>query len=244
MRTTKDKLNNTHAIIWDYDGTLFDTREKNFNVTKKIIERIKGDITSFSVLESVNTYYFSHLKAENWRDFYGDEFYLSENEIDEAGKLWTEYQLSDRTTITPIDGLSAVIRSLKFPQGIVSQNSKENILQNLMRNNLGSHFQSIIGYEEVDLKRQKPHPDGLIKCIRDLCQSKSGNVFYIGDHHTDYQTAKNANEYFIRYKEDLKVISVAAAYSDCFHLSDLKNEFDFTANTADDIVKIINDFTK
>jgi hypothetical protein len=29
---------NINAIIWDYDGTLVDTRQKNMNVTKKIHE--------------------------------------------------------------------------------------------------------------------------------------------------------------------------------------------------------------
>ena len=144
----------------------------------------------------------------------------------------------------PIDGVCEVIKSLKFPQGIVSQNSKENILQNLRLNNLDPHFQSIIGYEEVDLKKQKPHPDGLIKCISDLCQSKFGYVFYIGDHETDMLLVKNANEFLIGHNKDLKVISIAAAYSDCFHLSGLKNDFDFSANSAGDIVKIINDFSE
>jgi HAD superfamily hydrolase (TIGR01549 family) len=244
MLYSKNKSHNTFLIIWDYDGTLFDTREKNFNVTKKIIARIKGDITSFSALESVNTYYNSHLKAENWRDFYGNEFCLSENEIDEAGKLWTEYQLNDNTVITPIEGVSEVIRSLNFPQGIVSQNSKENIVQNLMRNNLDKHFHSIIGYEEVDIKKQKPDPAGLLKCIGDLCHSKSRYVFYIGDHETDMQSAKNANEFLNRHNKDLKVISIAAAYSNCFHLSGLKNKFDFTANTTEEIVNIITEFTE
>jgi phosphoglycolate phosphatase-like HAD superfamily hydrolase len=244
MRIIKDKSNNTRALIWDYDGTLFDTRQKNFNVTKRIVRRVKGNSDPFSALNSVTEYYNSHLRAVNWRNFYRDEFQLSEEEIDEAGKLWTEFQLKETTPVLPIDGVCEVIKSLKFPQGIVSQNSKENILQNLRQNNLDPHFQSIIGYEEVDLKKQKPHPDGLIKCISDLCQSKSGYVFYIGDHETDMLLVKNANEFLIGHNKDLKVISIAAAYSDCFYLSGLKNDFDFTANSAGDIVKIINDFSE
>ena len=192
-----NKSKNTCAIIWDYDGTLFDTREKNYNVTKKIIKEVKGGFNQFPVLNSVTEYCNSHLQAANWRDFYRDEFNLSEDEIDTAGKLWTEYQLDDYTNVPPIYGVRDVIKSLNFPQGIVSQNSSENITQNLKRNNLNTYFQSIIGYEEVDLKLQKPHPAGLLKCIEHLCNSKSGNAFYIGDHETDLQTAKNANQFFL-----------------------------------------------
>jgi HAD superfamily hydrolase (TIGR01549 family) len=237
-----NKSKNICAIIWDYDGTLFDTRQKNYNVTKRIVNIVKGTYKNFPALNSVTDYYNSHLQARNWRDFYRDQFYLSENEIDEAGKLWTEFQLNDDTIVPPIDGIVSVIKSLNFPQGIVSQNSRENISQNLKRNKLDAHFQSIIGYEEVGLKLQKPHPAGLLKCIEYLCNSKSGNVFYIGDHETDLHTAKNANQFFEENNRSLKVISIAAAYSECFHSDNLKSDFDFNAETADEILNIICDF--
>jgi HAD superfamily hydrolase (TIGR01549 family) len=235
-----NRLKNICAIIWDLDGTLFDTRQKNFNVTKKIITKVKSDFNQFPALNSVTEYYDSHLRAANWRDFYRVEFHLSEDEIDEAGMLWTEFQLKDTTSVPPINGVSKVIKLLSFPQGIVSQNSKENIIQNLKQNNLDEYFQSIIGYEEVDLNKQKPDPAGLLKCIEHLCDSKSGNVFYIGDHETDLQTAKNANHFFAESSRSLKVISIAAAYSACFNSNNLKNNFDFNARTADDILKIIS----
>ena len=39
----KDK-NNVCAVIWDYDGTLVDTKQKNFNVTKKIIKKFQEEM--------------------------------------------------------------------------------------------------------------------------------------------------------------------------------------------------------
>jgi len=239
-----DKSNNICAIIWDYDGTLFDTREKNYNVTKKIIAEIKGGFNQFPVLKSVTDYYNAHLQAVNWRVFYRNEFSLSEDEIDKAGKLWTQFQLRDTTKVPTINGVSEVIKLLNFPQGIVSQNSKKNITQNLKLNNLDSCFQSIIGYEEVDLKQQKPDPTGLVKCIENLCNSNSGNIFYIGDHETDIQTAKNANQFYTENNKRLKVFSIAAAYSDCFQFTTRKNEFDFTAHKTYDILSIINEYDK
>jgi phosphoglycolate phosphatase-like HAD superfamily hydrolase len=42
-------ITNIKAIIWDYDGTLVDTRYKNLNVTRNIIESIiETDAEEFS----------------------------------------------------------------------------------------------------------------------------------------------------------------------------------------------------
>jgi HAD superfamily hydrolase (TIGR01549 family) len=236
------KLKSICAIIWDYDGTLFDTRQKNFNVTKKIVQKVKGTSKLFPALKSIDSYYNSHLKSENWRDFYREEFNLSEFEVEEAGKLWTEFQLNDTTIVTLIDGVGEAIKSLNFPQGIVSQNSKESIAQNLKLNNLEAYFRSIVGYEEVELKKQKPDPTGLLICIEHLCNSNLGIVFYIGDHETDGQTVKNANKLLKEKNVEMKIISIAAAYSECFNVKSIKKSFDFTATAAADIISIVNDF--
>ena len=36
-------MREVQAVIWDFDGTLVDTRQKNFNVTRALVERIKGE---------------------------------------------------------------------------------------------------------------------------------------------------------------------------------------------------------
>jgi HAD superfamily hydrolase (TIGR01549 family) len=222
------------AVIWDYDGTLVDSRQKNFNVTKKILKKIAGDYSGFQVLSSINNYTYSHLKATNWREFYRDEFNLTDEEIDKAGRLWTEYQLSEDTKVPIINGLGKVIKLLKkLPQGIVSQNSKENIIKNIKKFDLGSYFSSIIGYEEVDLRKQKPDPEGLLICIRQLCESNAGIVFYIGDHETDLETAKRANQYFGENKIEITVSSIAAAYSEYFKSISSANNFDYIADQTD-----------
>jgi len=166
------------AIIWDFDGTIADSRQKNFNVTKTIMENILGaDSKIFPVLNSLEDYHSAQTQATNWREFYRVSFDLTEEQVDNAGKLWTEYQLKDQTPIPLIRGVGNAISALsKFPQGIVSQNSKSIISKCLENNNLCSYFEGIIGYEQVDLKRQKPHPDGLLMCIERLMDSKSGYV--------------------------------------------------------------------
>ena len=84
------------AVIWDYDGTLVDTRHKNLNVTRKIIERItKRSADEFPMLENIEEYHRATMDTSNWRKCYREEFEIGEEQVKEAGSLWTEYQLND-----------------------------------------------------------------------------------------------------------------------------------------------------
>ena len=102
-----------------------------------------------------------HARTSNWRELYRQEFKVTEKQIDKAGRMWTAFQLNDDTEVVFYKGIEGVICDLaKFPQGIVSQNSRKSIIQNLEKKKLLPFFNYIVGYEEVDLKKQKPEPDG------------------------------------------------------------------------------------
>ena len=232
------------AIIWDYDGTLVDSRQKNLNVSRKIVSKIlKGDPTEIPALSSLSNYHQAHIKATNWREFYKESFEFDENQTDDAGRMWTGYQLEDQTPIPLIDGVEKAIISLRrFPQGIVSQNSRSIIANYLEDNNLLSYFDEIIGYEQVDLKRQKPYPDGLLMCIERLMDSRTGNVLYVGDHETDVQCALNANNILSENKAEIKIISVGAFYGFNVDTSGWSVLPDYQIQNAADIKSIVNNF--
>ncbi len=232
------------AIIWDYDGTLVDSRQKNLNVTKKIVARIlKGSPTDIPALSSLNNYHQAHIKATNWREFYKDSFGLTEEQTDDAGRMWTGFQLEDQTSIPLIDGVKEAIISLRrFPQGIVSQNSRSIIANYLEDNNLMSYFDEIIGYEQVDLKRQKPYPDGLLMCIERLMDSGTGYVLYVGDHETDVQCALNANNILSETNQQIKIMSIGAFYGFNVDTSGWNEMPDYQIKNASDIKGIVNSF--
>ena len=175
--------NNNFAIIWDFDGTLVDTGYKNLRVTRNIIEYVtQKNASNFSALESSENYQIANNRSYNWRELYKREFQLTEDQIDIAGRLWTEYQLLDDTDVYLFDGITEVIRSLgNFPQGIVSQNSRENIIHILEKNNLVPFFKQIIGYEEVGFKNQKPNPYGLLSCIEKLLGSRANAIAHAAE---------------------------------------------------------------
>ena len=203
---------NIKSIIWDYDGTLVDSRIKNLNVTRRIIEKATGKkYNEFPALDNLPDFEKAHQQSENWRDFYFREFNFTEEQTNQFGPWWTEFQLSDNTKIELYPGVFQLLRELKkYPQAIVSQNSRENILNLLKRQNIEDIITCIVGFEEVLINRQKPFPDGLLKCLDHLNSDTEGFVFYIGDHEGDSQLAYNTNKYF--RKNDLNLIEINENY--------------------------------
>lgn len=236
--------NKIQAIIWDYDGTLVDTGRGNLNVTKKIVENVSGvNPNKFFALQNLENYYSVNKVSKNWRELYKHEFDFNDEQTDKAGKLWTEFQLNDNTPAIFFDGIQAVIFDLaKYKQGIVSQNSKEKIVSILKKNELDPYFESIIGYEEVDLLKQKPDPDGLVKCIDNLTGLLPGTVVFIGDHETDFQCAVNTNQVFKSEKIDVKVMSIGVRFNFNSNDSEWSVLPDFRVERAKDIVEIVKSF--
>ncbi len=232
---------NIRAIIWDYDGTLVDTRHKNLNVTKKIIEGICSEnAQQFTALSSLENYHAANRHHPNWREMYRCEFNLNEDQIDAAGIMWTEYQLNDDTAVPFYDGIKDVIRTLsEFPHGIVSQNSKQSIMRVLEQKELLSYFDHIVGYEEVGLKRQKPEPDGLLMCLERLSPSVTGIVLYIGDHETDTQCVFRANRVLAKGRAALKVISIGALFDSETNTSNWHIRPDYQIQRAAELLEIV-----
>ena len=230
------------AIIWDYDGTLVDTRRKNLNVTRKIIESIiEIPADKFSALKSLENYSTANRQASNWRELYRQEFNLTEEQIDEAGRLWTTFQLEDDTDVAVYNGIERVIGDLAgITHGIVSQNSRSSIALNLEKCHLLPYFKYIVGYEEVDLKKQKPEPDGLLKCIEKLPAMQYGCVCYIGDHETDIQCVAAANHVLREKNVDLRIISIGACYNPETDTASWNAQPDYKARKVTDILEIID----
>jgi len=230
-----------NAIIWDYDGTLVDTHIKNLNVTRKIIKQITGkEPINIPALADLNNYRVVTNKAENWRTLYKNEFNLNDSEIEQAGKLWSEFQLKDETEVPFYDGIINVIKNLgKYPHGIVSQNSKENIKQYLLKTKMLKYFNCILGYEEVESSKQKPDPEGLLQCISELVQQETGTIVYVGDHETDIRCAANANKVYKENGSKLHVISIGALYDTDTDISTWRVKPDFAAEKVKDIIEIM-----
>lgn len=227
-----------NSVIWDYDGTLVDSGLKNLNVTKAILSELMNDIDiGNSVLNSLENYERANSRSSNWRELYRNEFGMGETQIDDAGKLWTGFQLQDKTEVQLFEGIRFAVQKLStYSQGIVSQNSSENIRVNLGLNDLAKYFDQIIGYEEVDITKQKPDPEGLLKCISELSDKNDGLSIYIGDHITDIECANNANEQI----GGNKVVSILLNNNKKNIIDEWAIKPDYIAERPEDILEIID----
>ncbi len=231
------------AILWDYDGTLVDSTRKNMEVTIDVLRRFhKGkDFPIPEILTSVEKYLEANYRYKNWRELYKNCYQLSEEQVNEAGKLWSPCQLANETLADLYPGLDNTIKAFAYiSQGICSQNASANIHKSLDAFGLASYFTAIIGYEEVSNLQQKPDPAGFLKCIEQMgLDIEKTALIYIGDHQEDVVFAKNAEHALREAGQEVSVISIAVGYSgsspETWHIKP-----DYIANSAEEINRIIH----
>lgn len=228
------------GIVWDFDGTLADTRARNLAVNRKIVQTVSGrPYQDYPALRSLEAYSAVSSRVRNWRALYLQEFGLEVDAAERAGRLWTEFQLADTTPAVLYDGIPSALEALRaLRHGIVSQNSAENIRAFLRQVGLDGCFAMVIGYEEVLLTRQKPEADGLLRCIATLYPAERGVVLYVGDHSTDTECAFNANAMLAANGGGISVKAVAASFDGPADIDRWRIQPDHVAHHPLDVVKI------
>ena len=231
------------AVIWDFDGTLVDTREKNLNVTRALVELVTGlPAERFSALRSLVDYERALQRHGSWKDFYCEELRMTDAQANKAGSRWMEYQLRDRTPVPPFDGIEEVLQALQhLPHGIVSLNAKPNIERFLGELELHHHFEEVLGYEAVAMDRQKPKPDALLLCIERMTGMRPGRVLFVGDHEVDVQCAHNATRLLASRGVPIEVLSVGAHYSPNAESSHRRARPHFTARCPREILDYVEE---
>ena len=203
------------AILWDFDGTLADSAAKNIAISKQILARVAPRLTGDNLprcLRSSAAYHVANHGARHWRELYRDYFGMNDVEIKTAGPLWNTYQALDKTPVTLFDGINDTVSRLSdYPQGICSANSTGNIKQVLEQNGISAAFQSVIGYENLQLHDQKPAARGGVQCLQEIFgHTRDKNIIYIGDHIADVLFARDLHQ---RLGPSCTVTSVVVTYS-------------------------------
>jgi HAD superfamily hydrolase (TIGR01549 family) len=243
-RSASDARGPLRAVLWDFDGTLADTRARNFQVVRRVIADATGKpadhvpaLRSREVYDRVNRSY------ANWRDLYIREFGFSEEETDRVGRLWTEYQLADDTPAPVFRGLKTALAALRrVPHGIVSMNGRRQIERSMEAAALSRYFRSVVGWEDVDIRRQKPEPDGMLACLAQVTDGGPGTVLYVGDHQTDVHCAARANEELARRGRDIRIVPVLACFAGPVTWDHWTYRPAFTARRPRDVVGVAGRF--
>lgn len=229
------------AVVWDFDGTLVDTRQKNLNVTRRLVELLRGiPADSLPALRSLASYERALHRHNHWKDFYREELGMTDADIARAEQNWLEQQVLDETEATSYDGILEVLEELAhLPHGIVSLNARSNILRFLEQLEMHRHFDEVLGFEAVQPHRQKPHPEALVACIDRLTESRPGKVLYIGDHASDMECARNASRHFLECSVQIEVIGIGAVYSPLADASEWEASAHFRAEHPREILTFV-----
>lgn len=228
------------AFVWDFDGTLADTRHRNYNVVRRLLAENTGRaLDAIPALASAETYDQVNRRFVNWRELYLREFGFDEQETDRLGRMWSEYQQRDDTPAEIFEGIGDVLLALGGAgHGIVSQNARGQIARTLEQARLLQHFRVIVGYDDVPLQRQKPEPDGVLACLERLTAFAPGRVLVIGDHETDLRCARNAQRALAERGEAVEVLSVAACFGGHGGCASWGEQPDFVARSPREVALI------
>jgi beta-phosphoglucomutase-like phosphatase (HAD superfamily) len=211
------------AVVWDFDNTLVDSREKNLAVTRRIVTHLRGTWDRIPMLSSLESYEEALWRTRNWRDLYRSELGMDDETIDEAGRLWTGYQIAETTTAPILPGIPEALEALRhLPHAIFSANSRRNIDEMLNGHRLRDRFAAVVGYEEVHLRAQKPAPDGFLLCVERLGIDGPG---------------VNANAELERRGMPIRALSVGADYGRS-EGSEWSIEPDYRAGSPDAVVRL------
>jgi phosphoglycolate phosphatase len=179
-----------HAVIFDCDGVMFDSRGANINYYNYLLSRF--DLPPMTE-EKVN-FVHSYTAKDSVRHIFEGTPYLA-RAIDLAKQVDYTPFIHDMV-IEP--GLKDLLVELKPDFGLgVATNRGNSMPQVLEYNNLKEYFDIVVS--SLDVKNPKPHPDGLLK-ILNFFSIPPGNLFYIGDSILDGQSARAAGVVFIAYK--------------------------------------------
>lgn len=229
------------AIVWDFDGTLVDTRAKNLAVTRMLVERVTGRTAdAIPALASREGYESALHRHQHWHDFYRVELGLDEGELSAAAGLWMEAQAADRTEAPCFTGIPEVLaRFDHLPHGIVSLNARDNIARIVAALELDGYFDVIFGFEAVPLERRKPEPDALLLCIDRLGARDPGTVVYIGDHETDAMCATRAHGAMSDRGKSVRVLSIAVDFGGSGSVQRWSARPDHVATSAREVREIL-----
>jgi len=195
-------------------------------------------------LTSLEEYKAAAHSMINWRDFYMNYFGMSEQQSDDAGALWSKFQLKNQTPVKIFDGIPELLNHLSpTPQGICSLNCSLNIEKELQQRQLRDYFSSIVGYNSNLINKPKPDPESFVVCLEQMKIPAAGNIIYIGDHHEDTEFARNAEKLLRNDKNQLRIINIAVCYSGSTP-NHWENKPDYQAHSVEEMVSIIAAFAE
>ena len=185
MVSCMNKETAVRAVLFDYDGTLRDTKHVILGALKAALEHHGATMPSTEEL-TPHLHHSSFVRQAFLPDVSAEEF--------EKVYYQTKDILSEDVTL--FEGTAEMLKNVRangYAVGLVTA-AKKSMLQFEQLGLQDSVFDVIIGAE--DLTEHKPHPQGILMAVKTLGVSLRETV-YVGDMPTDYAAAVAAGVEFV-----------------------------------------------
>jgi HAD superfamily hydrolase (TIGR01549 family) len=173
------------AVLFDWDGTLADTAEASYRCYVRMFAELG---IAFDREAYARTY------SPNWYLTF-QALGLPEEKWSIADSRWLAHFAEEQVEL--IDGAREVLETLTargLATGIVTSGGRERVGRELEAHRLTSHLHECV--YGSDVKEKKPHPEGLLLCLKRL-QIRAEDAVYVGDSPEDIAMARAAGVYSV-----------------------------------------------
>ena len=199
MKQTVSHQSSITTLLFDWDGTLFDSASTGFAAFQKTFADLGVTFTR-EIYESCY--------SPNWYAMY-ETLSLPKDNWKAADEIWLEHYGEEPPRL--VQGAGETLHTLRdrgYRLGIVTSGTERRVTREIEQLGLTSTFEALICNEHIVNK--KPHPEGLEKAMRLMGKGKD-TCSYVGDAPEDVRMGKNAG---------LMTVAVRSAYPTSRRLRD------------------------
>ncbi|MHA1893305.1 MAG: HAD family hydrolase [Candidatus Helarchaeota archaeon] len=194
-------IENKKAIIFDWDGTLFNNVPAIKTATKDVLNQfeinypVDDAVEEFlDLMEKIDTSDISKIVLNSYKLLEKMSFIENLTYTEKLQALFMIYSRYKRYSENSqlFQGAEELLKQLseKFDLAIFTSTKKKSIEGYLEKFGIKNYFKSVLSVDDVN--NPKPHPEGIFRMMS-MLNYDAKNIMYIGDLKTDIVAARAAN---------------------------------------------------
>ena len=205
----KNRPESINTLLFDWDGTLFDSARAGRIAFEKTFEDLGIRFTEE---------FYTARYSPNWYAMY-EALELPKEKWKAADELWLKHYGEEPPRLVDAAGATLLeLHARGYRLGVVTSGTERRVAREVTRLGLSSLFEALVCNEHTVNK--KPHPEGLETAMRllavgpDICP-------YVGDAPEDVQMGKNALVFTVAVRSSYPTSNRLLAEKPDIHLSSI-----------------------